>query len=309
MGTPDLIFGQDIAKAVLLDAGEADSLTGRYGEDVKRYVLQGYWSFLCHARWPWALSPTPGIMTTVAKRDVIVSSISSATPAVVTLSAVIATSMAGRKFYMEGNQSVYRIAGHLAGTNLLTLDAGYVETETAGSAVIFQDEYNLPNACIKVWDPLHVRGQRYNPVPLIEKPEFEARYGRGSWSLGFGPIEAACEIQPDAYSASANGVVRRVRVAPWSEEALNLEFDYTLFHSLDFTGAGDGDTPHCPRERRMVLVHLAVFEMFVNKDDTKADQAITKARQLLEEMVPFYIPSQRGRFRTAPKHSATLGCT
>lgn len=305
----DLITGQDLAQAALLDAGENTSLSGRYGEDIQRYVRKAYWRLLTWARWPWALSPTPGIITTVAKQDVTVTSISSATPAIVTLAASIASSMAGRKFYMEGNQAVYRIAAHTAGTATLTLDAKYVETETAGSAVIFQDEYQMGSTVLKIWDPLFVRGTRYDEIRLIDKPRFEQLYGRGSWSLGFGPIEAACEVAPDAYDATAKGVIRKLRFAPWSEDALNLEFDYTVFHNLDFSGTGDGDTPRIPREHRSVIVDLAAFELFVGKDDSKADQAITKASQQVAEMIAQYIPSQDGRLHVQAKHSAALGLT
>ena len=100
MADTDLITGLDIAQAALLDAGEGTSLSGAYGNDAKRAVRNAYWSVLAHARWPWAMSPTPGVITTVAAQPVTVNSISTAT---VTLSATIATSMAGRKFYLDGN--------------------------------------------------------------------------------------------------------------------------------------------------------------------------------------------------------------
>lgn len=310
MAQIDLITGLDIAYASLTDCGETASLTGDYGIDVQRFIRETYWSLLSAERWPWALSPTPGIITTVAKRDVTVSSISGASPAVVTLSAAIATSQAGRKFYLEGNQSVYRIAAHTAATAVLTLDAAYVETETSGAAVIFQDEYNYPSTVLKVWDPLHVRGQRYNPIAVIDKPLFEARYGRGSWSLGFGPIESACEVQPDAYSAGANGVTRRLRLAPWSEDALNLEFDYSVFHSLDFTGTGDGDTPRVPREYRIALLYGANFRLLEVKDDQRrAGTFGALYAGTLQAMQALYIPQQNSRMYVSDKHSAALGCT
>lgn len=309
MASQDLTTGLDILHAVQSDCSEAESASGNYGNDVKRYVRQAYWRLLGWARWPWALSSNPYVITTDAKQDVSVSSISSATPAVVTLSATIATSQAGKKFYVEGNQSVYRIAGHTAGTDTLTLDAKYVETETSGAAVIFQDEYNMPGTVLKIWDPLYVRGTRYDEIRIIDKKLFEQRYGRGSWSLGFGVIEAACEVAPAAYSASDDGVIRRLRFAPWPEDALNIEFDYAFFHDLDFGGVGDSDTPKIPREHRSVLVHLAAYELFVNKDDAKADQAMKKAVQQISDMIELYIPNHGGQLHVQPKHSAALGCT
>ena len=307
MASEDVITGLDILHAVLLDAGEAAVASGRYGTDTKRYVRQAYWKLLAYDRWSWALSSTPGIITTSAKRDVSVLSISGATPAIVTLSATIATSMAGRKFYMDGNQSVYRITAHTAGTATLTLDAAYVETETVGPATLFQDEYQVGAGVLRIWDPIHVRGTRYGPIRIIDKPRFEELYGRGSWSMGFGPIESACEVAPDDYDSISKGVLRKLRFAPWSEEALNLEFDYTKFHDLDFSGTGSGDTPRIPREHRSVLVPLASYELFVNKDETKADQAIIKAMSQIVEMQGLYCPAQDSRLYTQPKNSVTLG--
>ncbi len=305
----DLITGLDLLHAALLDAGEAASITGRYGDDARRAVRTSYWSVLAHARWPWALSPTPNVITTVAKRDVTVLSISGATPAVVTLSASISTTMAGRKFYLEGNQSVYRVNAHTAGTALLTLDAGYVETETAGPAVIFQDEYQLPSTVLKVWDPFWPRGWQHEPIKLWDKPLFEQRFGRGAWGLGSGIIEAACEINPSAYDNTAQGVIRRVRFAPWSDEALNIEHDYTVFHTLDFSGSGDGDTPRIPKEHREVVAHFATAKLCVSKDESKAADYATMGGGKLAEMVTQYLPAQDGRMHVHPKHSAALGLT
>ena len=311
MGQADLMTGLDIAYACLTDGGETASLTGDYGVDVQRFIREVYWALLATERWPWALSPTPGIITTKAKQDMVVASISAADPAIVTLSATLAASQAGRKFYLDANQSVYRIAAHTAGTALLTLDAPYVETETAGPGVIFQDEYNLPSTMLKVWDPLNIRGQLGGPpIQLMEKPLFEARYGRGTWGVGFGPIEAACEIQPDAYSASANGVIRRLRLAPWSENALNLEFDYSVFHNLDFSGSGDSDTPRIPREYRNALLYGANFRLWGAKDDLKQASIFgTLYDGTVQQMRTLYLPQQHSRAHVQLKHSAALGCT
>src|SRR3990167_122276 len=203
MASEDLITGKDVLQAVLLDGGESSSVTGDYATDCKRFVRETYWSILGHERWPWALSPTPWIITTLAKQDVTVVSISSATPAIVTLSATIATSQAGMKFCLNGEQSVYRIAAHTAATDTLTLDAKYVETVTSGSAVLYQDEYAYPSTILKAWDPFTPRGWQWEPIKLWEKPRFEARYPKGSWGYGYGIIDAACEINPSAYSVSA----------------------------------------------------------------------------------------------------------
>lgn len=306
MASYDLITGQDILKAALLDAGESDSTTGRYADDGKRAVRNAYWSVLAHARWPWAMSPTPNVITTVAAVTVSVSSISAMT---VTLGSTIAASMTGRKFYLDANQSVYRIAAHAAGTATLTLDASYVETTTTGPGVIFQDEYAMPATVLRIWDPLWPRGWQWDPITMIDKPMFEQRYGRGAWGYGSGIVEHACEIHPQAYTSGAKGVTRQIRFAPWSEEALNIEHDYTLFHDLDFNGSGETDTPKIPREHRAVLVHFAASALLLGKDDDKSSTYAQLGAGKLAEMEAQYIPSLSGRVYVQSRHSAALGCT
>lgn len=307
MAQYDLITGLDIAQAALLDAGEASSISGRYGDDAKRAVRNAYWSVLAHARWPWAMSPTPGVISTVAAVNVVVSSIVTTT---VTLSATIATSMAGRKFYLDGNQSVYRISAHTAGTNTMTLDASYVETLTTGSGVIFQDEYAIPATALRVWDPLWPRGWQWDPITIIDKPLFEQRYGRGAWGFGSGIVEHACEVHPQAYTTGAKGVTRQLRFAPWSEDALNIEYDYTMFHDLDFSGSSiDGDTPRIPREHRAVLVHFAAAALLLGKDDAKSQSYAQLGAGKLLEMKDQYISTPNGALWVGPRFSASLGCT
>lgn len=309
MASEDLITGKDILQAVLLDCGESNSVTGNYATDAKRFVRETYWSILGHERWPWALSPTPGIMTTLPKQDITVLSISAATPAIVTLSATIATSQAGMKFYLEGEQSIYRVAAHTAGTDTLTLDAKYVETDTAGAAVLYQDEYAYPSTILKAWDPFTPRGWQYEPIKLWDKPRFEAKFPRGSWGFGFGLIEAACEINPSSYSVGALGVTRRIRLAPWSEDAINIEFDYAGFHDLDFSGSGDVDTPRVPREYRSVIGYGATFRLLDNKNDTRSGTFAQLYSGGLAEMGQLYLPQQQGALHVRSQHSVALGCT
>ena len=314
MSSHELITGADILAAVLLDAGELESQTGDYGTDAKRYVRETYWSLLGTDRWPWALSPNPGIITTLAKQDVSVVSISSATPAVVTLSSTIATSQTGLKFYMESEQSVYRVASHTASTVTLTLDAKYVEDVTSGPAVLYQDEYAYPYGVLKVWDPLWPRGWQHDPIKLWDKPTFEQRYGRGAWGFGSGIVEAACEIHPGLYAADPaeiqeNMQARRIRIAPWSEDAINIEFDYTLFHDLDFFGSGSSDTPHVPREYRSAIAYGATFRLLEAKNDSRAGTFGQLYAGALSQMRELYIPQQHGKLHVQRKHSAALGCT
>lgn len=307
MASEDLKTGLDILKAALLDAGESDSTSGDYAADGKRAVRKAYWSVLSHARWPWAMSPTPNVITTKAAQRVTVNDIVSTA---MILSANITASVAGYKVYLEANQAVYRVAAHTGGTALISLDAPYVEEVDTGPAIIFKDEYVLPGTVLRIWDPMWPRGWHDNPIPIIDKPLFEERYGRGAWGFGSGIIEAACEVHPEGYDATSDNMLRQVRFAPWCEQALNIEHDYTVFHDLDFSGADTtADTPKIPREHRSILVDLAASMLLLSKDEGKAKDYASMGGGKLQSMMDQYLPSQSGRLYVKAKHSAALGCT
>lgn len=305
MGYADFTTGLDLVKYVLRrgsqDGTDASASTDDFFTDVKGYVRRAYWDVLKHARWPWAMPTQPGVVTTVASLNVSVLSISAATPAVVTLSAAVTPSLAGRKFYMGANQSVHYINAHTAATATLTLDSAYVETETSGPATIYQDEYALPAAALKVWDPLRMRGIWGRDIPLLNQGEFEAKYGTATEVSGPGPIEAACITR---YDASGNIVVR---LAPWMESRQVIEADYTAFHDLDFAGSGAGDTPKVPRDDRVVIGDKALYDLFADKNDDRADQAELKAQRKLDEMSVQYLGVQKSNVFVKQRNSLSLG--
>lgn len=307
MASEDLKTGLDILHAALLDAGEAASASGDYAAEAKRAVRQAYWSILCHARWPWGLATSPNVIAVQAAQRVTVNSIASN---VMTLSDNLASSVAFYKVYLESNQSVYRVLSHTGGTPTLDLDVSYIESETSGPAVIYQDEYYLPANVLRVWDPMWPRGWLNHPIPIIDKPLFELRYGRGAWGFGSGIIEAACEIHPLGFDSTTDNMIRQVRFAPWCEDAINIEHDYTIFHDLDFSGTGSAvDTPKVPREHRSAIANLATALLCINKDDSKAKDYGEIGAGKLRAMVDQYLPSQAGRLHTQAKHSVSLGLT
>lgn len=274
MPIEDMVFGLDLLKYTLSFGGQSESTSDDYATQVKAAIRSTYWGILALEPWSFALASSPGVISTIAKQSVSVSSISGTT---VTLSDTIAATMVGRKFYMTSNQAVYRISAHTAGTATLTLDATYVETETSGAGAIFQDEYALNSNCMRLWAPLRLRGGLKGEVDLINDKEFEATYG-GTWVSSVGFTEAAREVRQDS---SGN---KQIQLAPWSANAINIEYDYTEFHNLDFTGAGSGDTPKLRKEDRWVIAERALFTLFRNKNDNLADSAWLKSDKKLDEM-------------------------
>jgi hypothetical protein len=298
MALENLATGQDLLYYVLKSGGQSASAGDDYADQAKAAIRSNYWEIRCMEPWWWAMSPTPKVITTVASQNVTASSITGAT---VTLSGNLTPSVAGQKFFLRSTQAMYRILTHTAGTNILGLDATFIETITSGPGVIYQDEYDLDATCMKIWDPLWLRGQFEGPIDLINEREFKVKYGWTQISAT-GLTEVAREIRPNAAGNM------RIQVAPWSQTQLNIEYDFTLFHDLDFSGAGAGDTPTMPLEDRWVVAERALGILWRNKNDMLADAALVRAQSKLETMRDKATTSAtRNRAWVRPRHSLGVG--
>ena len=299
MALNDFLYGKDVLLWVL-DAGQQTAVTtDDYATSVKGAVLQAYWDCLAARKWPFALASTPAVLSTVAKQAVTVSSISGTA---LTLSAALTPSMAGYKFYLDGQQAIYRVTAHTAATTAVTLDASYVETPTSGAGTFFKDEYALTANCIRPWGPFWYRGQPgARDIDLLDNDEFKGRFGHGTLSSG-GYVEAVTPVRDQAMTAGGNGLWT-VQVAPWSEDAVNLEYDYTEFDELDFSGTGLADTPKIPRHDRIVIGYRALFHLLRTKDDNLADSAELEYQRKISEMEGRYCPSSRKRMWVRSRNS------
>ena len=265
MGNLDFQTGQDLLLYALKNGGQAESTSDTYATDVKQAILTAYWTIMSMEEWPWAKATQPKVVTTLKKVSGTVSSISTADPAVVTVSANITDSMALRKFYMDSNQSYYRIASHSAGTASLTLDAAYVDTPSTGIFTIYQDEYALATDVIVPWSPMRLRGQFEGNIDLMDQAEFEARYSVNTSQVGL--TDSATIMR---YSLDGADQSPLIRVAPWTEDRINIEYDYTQRHVLTFDNVASTDTPRVPRELRWVIGDWAIWRLWMNKNDGRA---------------------------------------
>jgi hypothetical protein len=75
---------------------------------------------------------------------------------------------------------------------------------------------------------------------------------------------------------------------PISDDAVNLEFQYTQRHTLDFSG-GASDYPVLPEEDRWVLAELALWTLWRNKNDDLADSAQLKAQRKIDQMMTAHL--------------------
>ncbi len=303
MAIYDLQTGLDLYDYVMKMGHQPGGAADDYADEVKATLQKEYWDLLQLERWWWATPQQPGTITIQRKTDVLVQTIAGNQ---VTLSAVVATSQVNAKLALQANSVMYRVTAHTAGTNILTLDADYVEDQTSGLAWLFFDEYKLPETCLKPWGPLRVRSTRNQAIDLLPYQEYEKRFG---WSL-VAPgafISAGCLVS--GAQTAASGDMRQVaRFAGFVDRSLVLEFPYTQFHSLDFTGNVATDCPLVPRADRWVLAEKALWTLWRNKNDKLADSAELKAKVKIDEMRQFHLNmATRDRMHVAPHHSLRAG--
>lgn len=299
MAAEDFRTGEDVFNAVMKTGRQSQSLTDQYATDVKMAIMQEYKSLLAHDQWYWAKAPAPGVLTTVARDQVSVSSIAGQT---VTVGLALTPSRVGRKFYLNANQAFYRIAGHTAGASTFDLDAPYVETQTAGPATIYQDEYALASDVVIPWTPMRIRGQWERDLEKLGEQEFRARYGGNS--------STAISI-PEVFTVLRNDLAGSpvIQVAPWTTDRINVEYDYVAMpETLTFDGAVATDTPIIPEFYRWVLYQRALSQLFASKDDTLSERAWKRAELGIAEMQEKYMGlSCEPRFFSRSRHSLGVG--
>lgn len=301
MPLEEMKTGLDLFDYVLSFANQPGGPNDDYATHAKAAIRQTYWDFLQLYPWWFARAARPMALSIQAKQTVTVQSI---VGNVVTLTSNPATSQVNKKLAIQANAIPYIVAAHTAGSNQLTLDAAYVETPSAGSAWLFQDEYVCPATCLKPWGPLKSRGVYERQVDILLEREWKHRY---DWKLlsGTGPVESAYVVRGQVDSTT--GLIAPVlRVAPWGDVAMVLEGEYTEFHDLDFTGNVATDSPKLPRADRWVLAERALFTIWRNKNNTLADSAELKASRKQEEMERMHL-SMASRENMYVRHPHSIG--
>ena len=284
----DFQFGADILQDVLFRSDEP--ATGSdYEAAAKRYINRVYWDVISWAAWAWAIKYPPGVFQTVAKVTGTATVTEGSTS--VTLGATVATSMINRKFQIDNEGVPYRISAHTAGTAAVTLDAAY--TESTGSALaftIFQDEYQLSTLTIRPFS-FWFRNRPQGRVTPVNDEEMRAK----TW-----------------YISSVNQVFeiamiddQRVRIRPWTEDAITIEYDYVERQSALTFDSTSTDTPIVPEDDRHVLADWACHYLQTDKNMIeKASTNLIMTKNKLDKMFDKSFPSRRVRLHMRPGASA-----
>jgi len=220
------------------------------------YIQKAYYDFLLMHPWLFALKDPPGIINTLAEVTGTATTVTKGS-ATVTLSAVIAATMAGRKFYIDAEQIPYRILTHVAGTATLVLDATYKEVDvSSGAFTIFENEYTLATDCLTPWF-FRFRDSASTPLDFL---------GRGEMDERFGTDVGNCDSVYHIALVKNN----KVRIKPWTDEAQTIEYDYTARPDpLTFDSTAT-DTLVLPADVAPIIADLVLLSFYLDFGDAKA---------------------------------------
>lgn len=277
--------GQDLLNALMRRAGEmlptsTDSTGTDHLIDAKLALQKAYWEIF--ALKPWRFARKRAQFNSVAKVDVTVNSISGTT---VTLSASIASSMAGRKFFLVSDGIPARISAHTAGTATLTLETAYTGSATSGVGEIFQDEVTVATDILAY--PLITELHFGDEILVIPEGEALSDFPRN--------IYGAPRAQ---YASFINDTT--VRLMPWTHEARLFECAYNYRPSpLTFDGVAGTDTPAIPRDSRVIIMQRALEMIYSDKRDGRITIVQNELRETLGKMGS--VESTFGKPRIKPK--------
>jgi hypothetical protein len=251
-------YGQDILQDALFRAGERTDLTGTvsdYLTAAKRYVMRAYYDTLTEYPWPKSLSSPPGIINTLDKVTGTATFVKGS--ANVTLGATVATSLTGRKFYIDNEGVLYRVSAHTGGTDAVTLDATYKEDSGTGAFTVYQDEYDLASDFLTIHSA-HDRAFSDGQIDIL--PE-QLLNDLRSYGIGL-----------EGWIVQEMAIIEggKVRLRPWPTTSRTIEYVYVKRPTTLSWDATSNDIPSfIDEEHRHLLSDYATA--FLQKDKKQED--------------------------------------
>jgi hypothetical protein len=191
-----------------------------------------------------------------------------------TLSASQATDVAGWFFKIDGHEAVFKISVHGGGTDALTLDSVYTgDTNTTASYKLVKLDYTLANDAIEILSPMET-------------------YFKANRSFVYDGQIAGVSLQsvpyrnellsgvPEYFSQIDATTVRFNRYA--DSDLIRIDYRYKKLPA-DLTDSGS-EEPLVPLHHRHVLANIALYDLWTDKNDDRADSVSLVAKQGLKAM-------------------------
>lgn len=264
----NLQYTSEILDDVLLRAGEPTDGTSDYETKVLEWLNRAYLEIcggVCplapdvNEDWWWLRSANPGVLVLQPKKSLTAAITNNSTT--VTLSAVEDDSLVGWFMKVPGQGDVFRVSAHTAGTDAVTLDSVYTRTTNATASVEFHKvDYTLPTDLDKIIYPIRAYQDGEHEIDGVETRTLNRDY----------PLATVNSGVPREFSLIGEQTIRFSHSGGTSDgDYIRVDFDYLILPTL-LTDSGS-EEPLLPRKYRYVLADYALFLVFTDMEDTRAD--------------------------------------
>lgn len=205
--------------------------------------------------------------------------------ATITFSGTITNSVAGYHFFVDGENDVFRILTHTAGTSTATIDTTYTgDTDAAAAYSLRKLEYTLGSndimrlvSPIRTHQPKDVDGNY--KIFGLNPDRFDSLYPLNRIQSGIPEAFKVNQISDGSYVIQFNRYM--------ATDLLKCEYDYVAFPA-ELTTATANSAILVPAEYRFVISDWALSFIHKDKNDNRYEDAVNKAKAGFGEMVAKY---------------------
>ncbi len=275
----NLQYSSDLMEYVLFRAGEKTDGTSDFDAQALIYINAAYRKIWqgggefdpsINEDWVWLRGEGNLILQTKISTGTISVTNNSASA---TLSASQATDVAGWFFKVDSYEGIFKVSTHGGATDAVTLDSVYTgDTNATASYKLVKYDYTLATSAIEVLSPMHtahrnntmVTGNRINGLSLESTPY---------------PYELIAGV-PEHFSQIDATTVRFNKYA--DSDMYRVDYRYKK-RPDDLTDSGS-EEPLVPLRHRHVIGNIALYDIWTDKNDDRADTWSLVAKQGLKAM-------------------------
>lgn len=262
----NLKYTTDLKTDVLFRAGEPTDGRSDYNDHVlellnraQNALALGGCEFApeINEDWWWLRKDPPGTLVLQAPIETGTVTVTNNSN-IVTFSDAPAASVAGWFFKTTTDSDVFRVTSHVAAAAGATLDSVFTGTSGSKTYTVFKAEYPLASDVLRIIGPMRGYADGTFDVDGCEAQALNRDY----------PLARIEKGRPDRFAPVTETKVRFNRCGIDTEGALiRLEYDY-LFRPATLTG-DDNEEPAVPQQFRYLLADMALFWLYLVKDDNR----------------------------------------
>ena len=276
-----LQFTSEIINDVLFRAGESTDGSSDYASAALDYVNRGYRAIWLgggefvpglNEPWLWLKKDPPGVI--ILQPPVNAGSLAvTQNSASITFSSAPAASQAGNFLQVTGFSDIFRILTHNAGSTAATIDGPWTGTTAAAAAYnVYQLGYSLAADVLRLIAPMRVQADTKAEIEGCDLNSLDRDF----------PLTTLQSGTPTRYAMVTEAKVRFNR---YVIALTRVEYDY-LQKPADLTNSPT-EQPLVPLEFRQVLADIALYFLYLDKSDQRADSTLSQAKAGLASMAMY----------------------